>query len=175
MANDPTFNTPAGQTIARETLIAYLNTGSSSSPTWNAIGTRVENSSAEYDWGEDTTQDVLGNTYSTMKNPVITQSFDGVKLAEGDAAYEAIWTKGIKEQNPQALSNMDVLIVHFYAGTAASPFAERYPQSMVRPTSIGGEGGGNIEMPLEITYGGARQTGTASKGTGGAITFTPAA
>ena len=27
---DPTFNTPSGQTIARELLIAYLNTGTAS-------------------------------------------------------------------------------------------------------------------------------------------------
>lgn len=34
---DITFNTPEGQTIARELLIAYLNTGSSSSPTWSPM------------------------------------------------------------------------------------------------------------------------------------------
>lgn len=171
----PTFNTTAGQTIAREQLICYLNTGTSSSPTWNAIGTRVNDSSMEFDWSESTEQDILGNTHSSMKKPVITQSFDGVKLSEGDAAYEKIWTEGVRNQNPQALCNLDLLIVHWYAGSSSAPFAERYPQSMVKPTSLGGEGGGDIEMPFDATYGGARVVGTASRGTGGVITFTEAA
>ena len=170
-----TFNTNAGETIAREKLICYLNTGTSSTPVWSAIGTRVEDSSMEYDWQEDTTQDILGVTHSSMKKPTVTQSFDGVKLSAGDAAYEKIWTEGIQNQNPQALCNLDLLVVHFYAGTASTPFAERYPQSMIRPTELGGEGGGDIEMPFEATYGGERTTGTASKGTGGVITYTEAA
>ncbi len=172
----PTFNTIAGQTIAREQLICYLNTGTYASPVWSAIGTRVEDSSLEYDWSEETSQDILGVTRNTMKKPTVTQSFDGVKLSEGDAAYEKIWVDGVKNQNPQALCTLDLLIVHFYAGAVATPFAERYPSSMVRPTSIGGEGGGNIEMPFDATYGGERETGTASKDAStGAVTFTKAA
>ena len=171
-----TFNTAEGQTIAREQLICYLNTATYASPTWAAIGTRVEDSAIEYDWGEETSQDILGVTHSSMKKPTLTQSFDGVKLSQGDAAYEKVWVEGIQNQNPQALCNLDLLIVHFYAGTAATPFAERYPSSMVRPTSIGGEGGGNIEMPFEATYGGERETGTAAKDAEtGAVTFTKAA
>ena len=170
----PTFNTPEGQTIARELLVLYLNTGTSATPTGSPIGKRVEESSAEYDWSENTSQDILGNTHSTMKKPIVTESFDGVKLSQGDAAYEKIWTEGIKNQNPQALTNLDLLLVHLYAGTAnTAAFAERYPSSMVRPTSIGGEGGGDIEMPLEATFGGQRVTGTASM-SDGVPTFTPA-
>ena len=44
---DLTFNTTAGQTIDRELMIAYLNTGTSESPVWSAIGKRVEESTAE--------------------------------------------------------------------------------------------------------------------------------
>ena len=173
---DTTFNTTAGQTIARELLIAYLNVGSSSEPNWSALGARVEESSAEYDWGENTSQDILGVTRSTMKKPIITQSFEPCNLDSGDSAVVKIWNLAVHDQNPQALANQDILVVHFYAGDEASPFAERYPSSMVRPTGLGGEGGGNSEMPLDITYGGERTTGTASKNSEtGAITYTPAA
>lgn len=174
--NPPTFNTTEGQTIARELMVLYLNTGTASTPTWSPIGKRVEDSSMEYDWGENTTQDILGDTYSTAKKPIVTQTFDGVKLSQGDAAYEKIWTEGVKNQNPQALTALDLLVVHLYAGTAnTAVFAERYPSSMVRPTSIGGEGGDNIEMPLDVTFGGTRVTGTAAKdSTTGAITFSAA-
>lgn len=170
---DLTFNTTAGQTIKRELMIAYLNTGTKSSPTWSAVGKRVEDSSAELDWGEETKQDILGQSYTTMKKPVITQSFDPCELDAGDEALVKLWNTAIKDQDYNALCAMDMLIVHFYAGTAATPFAERYESCSVRPTGLGGAGGGTMGMPFEVTYGGERSTGTAAKDSStGAITFT---
>ena len=171
-----TFNTTPGQTIAREMLICYLNVGTYASPTWAPLGTYVEDSAMEYDWGEETTKDILGNTHTSMKKPTITQSFDGVKLTQGDEAYEQIWVDGVQNQNPQALCNRDLLIAHFYAGNSSTPFAERYPESMVKPTSLGGDGGGNIIMPFDATYGGEREVGTVTKNAEtGAVTFAKAA
>ena len=170
-----TLNTPAGETQARELLVAYLNTGSSSSPTWSPFGLRVEDSSIELDWGDESSQDILGNTHTTMKKPVKTQSFDPYPLDSGDAAISKIYQVAIIDENPQALAAQDVLVVHWGAGDAAAPFAERYPSTAVKPTSLGGEGGGNLSMPIEVTYGGERVKGTATKGTGGAVTFTAAA
>lgn len=174
---DSTFNTASGQTVSRSLLIAYLNTGDSSSPTWSPLGTRVEDSSAEYDWGEETIQDILGNTFTTMKTPTITQSFDPCPLDSGEEALNYIWNLAVKEQNAQALSNQDMLICHFYVDegeqtpTKAS-FAERYSSCALRVTGLGGEGGGNIEMPIEVTYGGTRTLGKASRAEGGVVTFT---
>ena len=170
---DVTFNTDAGVIVARELMIADLNTGSASTPTWSPVGKRVEDSSAEYDWAEETKNDILGQTYITLKKPTITQSFEPVELDSDDAAVVAIWNKAIKDHDYAALASMDMLIVHFYAGTAATPFAERYSACAVRPTGLGGEGGGSVNMPFDVTYGGVRTTGTATKdSTTGAITFT---
>ena len=41
---DLEFNTTEGRTIARELLIAYLNTGTPEEPVLSAIGKRVEES-----------------------------------------------------------------------------------------------------------------------------------
>ena len=73
---DLTFNTQAGATVERKLLILYLNTGSGETPAWSAVGKRVEDSSMEYDWGEESKTDIFGNTYTTMKAPVISQTFD---------------------------------------------------------------------------------------------------
>lgn len=73
MPESTTFNTTAGQTIARKLLMAFLNTGTSSAPVWSIIGKRVEDSSQEYDWNKETTQDILGNTFTTMSAPTITR------------------------------------------------------------------------------------------------------
>ncbi len=169
---DLTFNTTAGQTVARELLVAYLNTGASGEPVWSPIGKRVEDSSEELDWGEESKQDIFGNTYTTLKKPTITQTFDPCELDSGDKAQEKIWNLAIKDQNAQALANLDMLIVHLYAGTEdTAVFAERYSACSVKPSGLGGEGGGNIGMPIDVTYGGTRATGTASV-SDGTVTFT---
>lgn len=171
---DYEFNTTEGQTINRALLIAYLNTSTSSSPIWSPIGKRVEDSSQEFDWSEETKQDILGRTYTTMKKPVITQTFDPCELDAGDEAQKKIWNLAIVKQDNNALANMDMLIVHLYAGTAnTAVFAERYESCMIKPTGLGGEGGGSIGMPIDVTYGGKRTIGTASV-SDGTVTFTPA-
>lgn len=172
---DLTFNTDPGKTVQRELLIAYLNTGTSSTPVWSPLGKRVSDSSMEMDWSENTLQDILGSTYTTLKKPTITQTFEPGELDGGDAAQVKIWNLAVKDQDYTALAAQDVLIVHFYAGTAATPFAERYSACAIRPSGLGGEGGGTVGMPVDITYGGTRTVGTASKdSTTGAISFTPA-
>lgn len=172
---DLTFNTDAGVTVARELLIAYLNTGTAATPVWSPIGKRVEDSDTEYDWDSETIRDILGNTYGKLKKPTITQSFDPCDLDGSDAAQVKLWNLGVKDLDAQALAAQDMLIVHFYAGEAATPFAERYASCMVEITGLGGEGGGNVGMPITVTYGGERTVGTASKDAGGVVTFTPAA
>lgn len=171
---DLEFNTTEGQTVDRELLIAYLNTGASTEPVWSAIGKRVEDSSMEYDWSKESKQDILGNAFTTMKKPIITQSFDPIPLDAGDAAAVKIWNLSVKDQDAQALANQDMLIGHFYATSGAAIFAERYESCAVDMSSNGGEGGGTLGISTEITYGGTRTTGTITKGTGGKIEFTTA-
>lgn len=170
-----TFNTNPDETISRELLIAYLNTGTNSAPVWSPLGKRTTDSSEEYDWGEETNKDVLGNTFSTMKNPTISQSFDPWDLDGGDAAHAKIHKLAIIDQNYHALTNQDMLIAHFYTTVSGNTgsFGERYLSCMVKPSSLGGEGGGNIGMPVDVTYGGTRIVGAVSKDSDGTITFTP--
>ena len=170
--SDIAFYPTAGQTVDRALMIAYLNTGTNSAPVWSPLGKRVEDSSAEYDWSDETKQDILGNTWATMKKPVVTQTFDPCELDASDVAQQKIWNLAVVQQDAAALANQDMLIVHLYAGTATTAaFAERYESCMVKPSSLGGEGGGNIGMPIDVTYGGKRTTGTAAV-SDGTVTFT---
>lgn len=167
------FNTKDNQTMARELLILCLNTGTTEAPVWSPVGTRVSDSSMEYDWQKETSTDVLGNTYTSLSKPQITQTFDPWQLAAADAAQKLIWDTGIRDQNADALSNLDALVIHKYAGTAnTAMFAERYSSCAVTPTSLGGAGGGKLAMPIEVTYGGERTIGTAALADG-TFTFTP--
>lgn len=170
---DMTFNTPAGQVVDRKLLILYLNTGSSSAPTWSPIGKRVEDSSMEYDYSEESKTDIFGEVFTNMKKPVITQSFEPCELDAGDVAQVKIWNQAIKDQDVAAMASNDLLVVHAYAGTAdTAVFAERYSSCMVKPASLGGSA--NVGMPIDVTYGGTRTVGTAAVKSG-SVTFTPAA
>ena len=64
--SDLTFNTTPGQTVGREMLIAFLNTGENETPKWSPIGKRVEDSSSEYDWQTETKVYIFGNTYTNV-------------------------------------------------------------------------------------------------------------
>lgn len=171
--DDLTFNTVENQTIDRELLILCLNTGTAEAPVWSPVGKRVADSSMEYDWSEETSTDILGNTYTTMNKPKITQTFDPWNLDAGDKAQLRIWNDAIRNHDTNAMSNNDMLVLHTYAGTKDTAiFAERYSACAVKPSSLGGAGGGKLAMPISVTYGGPRTTGTASV-KDGAITFAP--
>ena len=169
---DLTFNTDPGVTVARELLIAYLNTGTSETPVWSAIGKRVEDSSIEMDWSTETKVDIFGDTYTVGKKATKTQTFDPCELDASDAAQVKIWNLAIKDNDVNALLNQDMLIAHFYAGDTGSNFAERYTSCAVLPTGLGGEGGGSVGMPIDVTYGGTRTVGTVAKDASGNVTFT---
>ena len=169
MAADLTFNTASGAVIDRCLLILYLNTGTDAAPVWSAVGKRVEDSSMEYDWGEESKNDIFGKTYTTMKKPTITQSFDPCELDAEDIAQGKIWNMAVKDQDVAMLSNQDMLIVHCYAGTKDTDmFAERYKSCAIKPSSLGGSA--NIGMPIDVTFGGDRLVGTASVASG-TVTF----
>jgi hypothetical protein len=173
--SDVTFNSNAGETIARELMIAYLNTGTALAPVWSPFGKRVEDSSAEYDWDSETIRDIIGNVFGKLKKPIVSQEFDPWDLDGDDAAAVRIWNLAVKDQDAHALAAQDVLVVHFYAGTAATPFAERYPSSMIEVGEIGGEGGGDLHISTTVTFGGTRAVGTAAKDAStGVVSFTPA-
>ena len=172
MPDNMTFNTPNGQTIATEARIAFLNVGAAESPTWAPVGIRVSSSDASYDWGKETSQDILGNTYTTLKKPVVTQGFDPWPMTNGDEALQRFWNDGIRNQDAAAMGAKDMLIVHKYAGTKETAvFAERYTACAVEITSMAGDGGGHLNMAVTVTYGGERTVGTVTV-EGNKVTFT---
>lgn len=173
-----TIKTEAGLTVARELLILYLNTGTSSAPVWSPIGRRVESADMEKNYDANTIRDILGDVYSSLKKPIISQSFDPWPLDSGDAAASKVWSLDTLEQNVQALANQDVLVAHLYTTdgeTTAKSFGERYPNSMIEPTRMGGDGGGDLTQGCNVTFGGTRAVGAVTVGTGGTVSFAPAA
>ncbi len=170
-----TINTPAGQTVDRKLYLVYGNTGTYADPKWHVIGKRVEDSSAENDWSDESKTDILGDTYSTMKTPITTQSFDPCEIDSGDEYQAKLIQLAVVDLDAHALANQDLLRVHLYlTDEQGNAFAERYPSSMVKPTSLGGAGGGSLTMPVDVTFGGKREVGTAAA-TDSGVEFTKGA
>lgn len=173
MAGKFTISTGNGVSAARETLVTYLNTGTSDVPVWSAMGLKVTDSNIEYDWSQETNTDILGNTFTTAKTAQMTQSFSGNEIVGGDAVMNHLADLAIVQKNAALLTNQDLLIVHLYLkDEGGSVFAERYPASSVFPTTNGGEGGGMLVSDIDVSYGGERQTGTATV-SNKTVTFTP--
>ena len=170
---DLTFNTTPGQTVDRNLLMLYLNTGTLAAPEWHIIGKRVEDSAMEMDWGQETKTDILGTVWTTQKKPVKTQTFDPCELDAADPAQIMLWNLAIKDEDAAALSALDMLTVHRYvdAGGAGAKFAVRHSSCAISATSLGGAGGGFLGMPIDVTFGGERSVGSATT-TGTEITFT---
>ncbi|WP_312280798.1 hypothetical protein [Oscillibacter sp.] len=171
---DLTFNTTPGQTIDRNLLALYLNTGTAAAPEWHRIGKRVEDSSMEMDWGQETKTDIFGDVWTTQKTPVKTQTFDPCELDAGDPAQVMLWNLAIKDEDAAALCALDMLVAHLYVdvGASGAKFAVRNSACAISPTSLGGAGGGFLGMPLDVTFGGQRTVGSVVSADG-EITFTP--
>ena len=166
------FNTTPGQTVARELLVAFLNTGTKEAPVWSPVGKRVEDSSIAMDWATETKVDIFGETHITGKKATKTQTFEPWELDAADEAQKKIWNLAVKENNVNALLAQDMLIAHLYAGDEGKNFAERYESCSVLPTNLGGAGGGSVGMSIDVTYGGTRTLGTVATADG-VVTFTP--
>lgn len=151
-----------GKNVERKMLILYLNmeSGREGPERWKPVGIGTPDSSMEYDWGEESKTDIFGNTYTTLKTPVVSQSFDPWPLGIEDDAQKLIWANAIAEQDVSAVANYDLLVVHTYVtNDDGNAFAERYKKSMVKPSRLGGSS--VVDMALDVTFGGERYIGNA--------------
>ena len=170
MADVNSFNTTPGAAIERKMMILYLNTGAAETPVWSPIGRRVVDSSMAFDWSKETNTDILGVTRTNVKAPILNQTFEPCELDAEDAAQYKIWIDAVKKQDLAAVVNQDLLVIHTYEGSSTTGvFAERYPNSAVLPSSLGGSS--HLGMPIDVTFGGERSVGTA-KSAAGVLTFT---
>lgn len=150
-----------GETAVREHLLLYANTGTDSEPVWSIIGRHVESSDMEYDYSKEDKKDIVGNTYSELKKPIVTQTFDSIPVMGGDPVIEKIYTN-TRNQDISAMTQNDLLVIHRFAGADGAYEAERYKASTILCTRQGGDGGGFLTYGLDVTFGGDHVLGTAS-------------
>ena len=155
-----------GESPLREQIVTYLNTTSSAQPVWSPMGRTVEDSSIDADDPEDSKTDIFGTVWNSAKKPKREQEFSDSNLLAGDAVMNLVLDLCIVQQNMAELQNQDCLVVYlFLQDSSGKAFAERYPNSTVLMTSIGGPGGEKAVTGIKVSYGGERVTGTFDKTT----------
>lgn len=156
----------SGESPLREQIVTYLNTTSSEQPVWSPMGRTVEDSSIDADYSEDSKTDIFGTVWNSAKKPKREQEFSDSNLLAGDAVMNRVLDLCIVQQNMAELQNQDCLVVYlFLQDSSGKAFAERYPNSTVLMTSIGGPGGEKAVTGIKVSYGGERVTGTFEKTT----------
>lgn len=156
----------SGESPLREQIVTYLNTTSSEQPVWSPMGRTVEDSSIDADYSEDSKTDIFGTIWNSAKKPKREQEFSDSNLLAGDAVMNRVLDLCIVQQNMAELQNQDCLVVYlFLQDSSGKAFAERYPNSTVLMTSIGGPGGEKAVTGIKVSYGGERVTGTFEKTT----------
>lgn len=104
--------------------------------------------------------------WNSAKKPKREQEFSDSNLLAGDAVMNRVLDLCIVQQNMAELQNQDCLVVYlFLQDSSGKAFAERYPNSTVLMTSIGGPGGEKAVTGIKVSYGGERVTGTFDKTT----------
>lgn len=165
------YNLADNQRAERKLLVTYVNVGaSSSSPEWEAVGVRVEESSIEFNPDVSTLTDILGITYTDVNKTEPQQSFDPFTVRGGSKLHQKL--EDIMQRNALTeLGMFDVMIVRGYIGDGTDGYnAEKHSNCTIVVNSLGGST--NVDMPIEIHYSNNKTLGTVNALTGSTITFT---
>lgn len=153
------FNLTAGQEAARNLFTVWLNIGTSIAKDWACVGAGVEDASMDVEIDKETTTDILGVTRTKINSIQRSMSFDSMTITGGDEILLKLHNL-LYAEDPTALSNLEVMVVHGYVGAAGSYEAELFPTSAVTPTSWGGTS--TVQVAVDIDFGGAKLKGTSS-------------
>lgn len=161
-------STPTGQKFDRKLLLTFVNvaafgTNYSSTPTWELIGSGVEDSSIEYNISKEKVTDILGVTESQVTAIEPTQSFSPMTVKKGSKLHFKL--TDILERNAKSeLSLFEVMVVRAHIEETDSTdtvyHAEKHTGCTISPESEGGSA--YIDMPISIDFSNAKTLGTVA-------------
>ena len=153
------MNLATGAVAQRKTLIMvaeWPETGSET-PNREILGTRTEDSSYALNPDIQTSQDILGKTYTDVNKTEPQQTFDPFYLIGGSKLGEFL-VNAVLENNIDAYTNAFTIyiIAAFISETTGSGTPTTYYRTAkhtgcsIIPTAIGGDTRNN--MPIEVHY-----------------------
>lgn len=169
MAEYKEFDLEAGQRAERKLLITVAEWKKGAETVRELLGTRVEDSSIEYNPDIETTTDILGNNYTDLNKTQPSQSFDTFTIMGG--AKLAAKLNDIRRRNAVSELNMFTLyIITAFIGNATDGYeAERHDDCTITYDSFGGDV--RVLMPITAYFSNKITTGKVDK-LNDAFTFT---
>lgn len=160
MADYKDFNLMDGQRAERKLLVTVAEWDREGTMVRELLGTRVEDSSIEYNPDIETTTDILGNNYTDMNKTQPSQSFDTFTILGG--AKLAAKLNDIRRRNAVSeLNQFTLYIITAYVGAPGAFEAERHDDCTITYDSIGGDV--RVLMPITAYFSNKITTGTVDK------------
>ena len=127
-------------------------------PEWEVIGRGTEEAYIELDYDEETTTDILCITETVVNNVTESMSLDPFYAKRGSKLWAILDHRlSMKEYSE---FNFPILTAKFYKGASGNYEAYVDSKCSIRPQSLGGSS--YMDMPIDVTFGGAREHGTVS-------------
>lgn len=159
------FTGNTNSTIARKSLITYVNVATFENPEWYALGYHCDDSSISVEQDSSTSTDILGNTFTDVGQAQMSQDLDPLPITTGTQAAPNKFMQKIHDLKMAGdytkFSNaFDCIIVYMYAGPQANQFdAQRYPESTIVLGDFGGSADSPLSQGVTVNFGGQMQQG----------------
>ena len=173
MAGTFIINAKTGQRIRRENFITVLEwDNGETTKVREAVGTRVEDSSIEYNADIEQKRDILGNNYTDVNGTLPQQTLDPGDLVGGSKLAEYLTMAGLTNDIDKYNNVFTVYLICKFMESDGTFFAIKHDDCSVIPSSFGGSD--YLQMPYDIYFSNKITKGTVDK-MGNDFTFTPAA
>lgn len=147
--------------LPRNSMVTYVNVGSSMSREWEAVGVKVEDSAKEYNPDLETVTDILGITHTTINKLEPQQSFEPFTIRRDSKLAAKLFQMVEIDGDLTALKEFEVMTAYGFDGTAGAYTAKVEAGCTIEPTSLGGSG--TLDFPFNVHFSGNKTMGTVNQ------------
>lgn len=143
----------------RRLLQTYVNVGTGSTPEWQILGYKVEDSSIELNPSTSTITDILGITHTDVESFEASQGFDPGTILGGNK-LQLILTDIYRRGARSEFKQFEVLVVYGWLGEEGAWQADVDKNCTITPSTLGGSS--TVDMNFEISFSGEKTLGTVN-------------
>lgn len=131
-------------------------------PDREVLGTRVEDSSIEFNADIETMTDILGKTYTDVNKTEPQQTLDPSNIIGGSKISAYLYDAAIHNRIQDYNQAFNVYVISGFIGDATNGYETvMHKDCSIIPTSVGGSS--YVQMPLEIHFSNDIVAGTVDK------------
>lgn len=154
-------NLPDGQRAERKLLITVAEWGEGATPDREILGTRVEDSSIEFNTDVQKMTDIRGITYTDVNKTEPEQSFDTFALIGGSKLGTYMNDNALKNNISAYNGKFTIYVITAYSGTTGAYFTVKHTGCSIIPESLGGDAW--VQLPITVHFSNNITEGTVDK------------